>query len=256
MFVWKHGCSFQAPEPVLSQCELSGTQATGSITRHTWHWGCLQTSCLEANVHPLLKIKRQTCFCYSRIWLHVLPVCIFNPRGRNTKASPPSRQCGRRRRWAGHVGVGFTSLGVPSVGRWVVCYLPSRAPGSVYLWQHNRHFRNPGWSFLLPQKAVWEEEEETCVPALQMAAWRLSVLFLFYLQSMSFLYIVKGPLLFFQCSPYLSMCWKLRDCFSAGAPNTFVCLDKMQEPWRLKGARCLRSLLLHVSSLSSCAHKQ
>lgn len=40
-----------------------------------WHGGCLQTSWLEANFYPLLKIKKQTCFCYSAVWLHVY--CVY-----------------------------------------------------------------------------------------------------------------------------------------------------------------------------------
>lgn len=94
---------------------------------------CLQTSWPEANTHLLLKIKKnkQTCFYYSCIFVHILPVCVCVfltlLGGRNTEASPSSRQtdrqCGRRARGArgargaGYVGVRFTSLGVPSAGR-------------------------------------------------------------------------------------------------------------------------------------------
>lgn len=93
---------------------------------------CLQTSWPGANTHLLLKIQKKQAdmfLLFLYFCAHFASVCVFLTLlgGRNTEASPSSRQtdrqCGRRARGArgargaGYVGVRFTSLGVPSAGR-------------------------------------------------------------------------------------------------------------------------------------------
>lgn len=135
-----------------------------------WHGGCLQTSWLEANFYPLLKIKSRH-VSVILLFDFMCIVCIFHqPEGRNTEVFLFPVQTDRQTVWEG-------SEGNRGCGRWVyqtggpVCremgYPSSKAPGMFYLWQHNRHFRKPQtWYPRLRRLPVWEEEENFCVLAL------------------------------------------------------------------------------------------
>ncbi len=102
-------CSSQAWLPVLSLCELSCTGAPGSNTRHTWHRPCLQISWLEANFHPLLKIKSRHVSAIL-VFYCTSCQCVFSPPGAKTLKLPlrPDRQTA----WEG-------SEGSRVRGRWV-----------------------------------------------------------------------------------------------------------------------------------------
>lgn len=92
----------------------------------TWHGGCLQTSWLEANFYPLLKIKSRHASVIL-LFDFMSCQCVFftNLRAETLKPFPfpcrqTDRQCGRGARGTGDVGVGFTRLGVLSAGRWAI----------------------------------------------------------------------------------------------------------------------------------------
>lgn len=88
-------------------------------------------------------------------YTHILPVCVFSPpkaKKKKRELSLPSdqtdRQRGRKARGAGEVGVGFTSLGVPTDWRKIISYPPFQPLASS----------NCGWLFffliLTPQKGL------------------------------------------------------------------------------------------------------